>query len=54
MPRNTRDKWFSVAVAQEKEIDRLYAALKAISDLDGRHDLPDAWKIARKALRSTK
>ncbi len=32
------------------EIERLRAALKEIRSLTARHDLPDAWKIADRAL----
>jgi hypothetical protein len=39
-------------VAQRKvAITKLVTALRAISNLTGRHDLPDAWNIANQALR---
>jgi hypothetical protein len=33
-----------------QELDRLRAALQEIANLDGWHDLPDAWHIAEQAL----
>lgn len=40
----------AVCAASKSEIGRLRAVLRAIMQLDGQNDLPDAWTLARAAL----